>query len=178
MQATADSNARRRPIHTTHLARHHGPMLRDPGHKALRKGRWSEPGRAYLVTFTTHARQPLFHDPALALTACRAIVRSIHPADAAFACWVLMPDHFHAILRLAGHATLSRCVQRIKGRSSMACRKTTCDDAVIWARAFHDHAVRADEDLVTLAHYVIANPVRARIVDDVLRYPWWDAEWL
>lgn len=89
-----------------------------------------------------------------------------------------MPDHFHAVLRLTGHVSLSRCVQRIKGRSSMACRKMMRGPVPIWARAFHDHAVRADEDLIAVAQHVIANPVRARIVEDVFLYPWWDAEWL
>lgn len=144
----------------------------------MRKGRWSETGRAYLVTFTTHERQPLFRDPSLAMIACRAIAGSLRSEDASFICWVLMSDHFHAVLRLAGPTTLCRCVQRIKGRSSMGCRKTMHEPAPVWSRAFHDHAVRADEDLVTLTRYVIANPVRAGLVEDAMEYPWWNAEWL
>lgn len=147
-----------------------------PGHKSLRKGRWSETGRVYLVTFTTRERNPLFRDPMLAMPACRAISRSL-PGDAAsFVCWVLMPDHFHVVLRLTGHATLSRCIQRIKGRSSTACRAAMQQPAPIWARAFHDHAVRTNEDLAALARYVLANPVRAGLVDDAFHYSWWDAE--
>jgi REP element-mobilizing transposase RayT len=144
----------------------------------LRKGRTSETGRAYLVTFTTHARKALFRDFALAATACRALTDSVVAADATFVCWVLMPDHFHAVLRLTGQASLSRCVQRMKGTSSMACRKLMGRPVPIWARAFHDHAVRADEDLAAMARYVIANPVRAGLVEGAMQYPWWDAEWL
>lgn len=60
----------------------------------------------------------------------------------------------------------------------MACRATLQHPARIWARAFHDHAVRADEDLVAVARYVIANPVRAGLANNVCEYPWWDADWL
>lgn len=150
----------------------------NPGHLALRKGRSSESGRAYLITFTTYGRLGLFRDFARAAITCRAISGSLSSDEATLVCWVLMPDHFHAVLRLTGQACLSRCVQKLKGRSSMVCRKTMRRPAPVWARAFHDHAVRDDEDLATLARYVVANPVRAGLVDNVLEYSWWDAEWM
>lgn len=177
MQATADNKLRHWPMANAQNACNHALMQQAAGHKALRKGRWSETGHAYLVTFTTHERQPWFRDPALAFTACRAIAGSLGDT-AAFICWVLMPDHFHAILQLKSEAGLSRCVQRIKGCSSMACRKVLHQPMPIWARAFHDHAVRADEDLDAMARYVIANPVRAGLVAEAMQYPWWNADWL
>lgn len=156
----------------------HGAMETHPGHRSLRKGRWSETGRVYLVTCTTRDRKPLFRDPALATAACRAISHSLPQASAAFVCWVLMPDHFHALLRLTGNTPLSRCVQRIKGRSSMACHAAMPRPAPVWSRAFHDHALHADEDLLGAARYIIANPIRAGLVEQPLGYSWWDAEWL
>lgn len=178
MQATAYGTTRPRLIVPSGQSRHHRVMDLRTGHQALRKGRWSETGRAYLVTFTTFERRALFRDFHLAMTTCRTIANSV-PFDALeMICWVLMPDHFHALLRLSGQVPLSRCVQRIKGRSSMACRKMMRHPARVWARAFHDHAVRDDEDLATLARYVVANPVGAGLVDNVLEYSWWDAEWM
>lgn len=60
----------------------------------------------------------------------------------------------------------------------MACRRVMRESVPVWARAFHDHAVRRDEDLTALARYVVANPVRAGLAEDVLGYSWWDAEWM
>ena len=45
-------------------------------------------------------------------------------------------------------------------------------------RAFHDHALRANEDLRQAARYVIANPIRAGLVRRVGDYPFWNAIWV
>lgn len=52
------------------------------------------------------------------------------------------------------------------------------DPVPVWSRAFHDHAVRREEDLDAMARYVIGNPVRAGLAADVMGYPYWDAAWL
>ncbi len=38
--------------------------------------------------------------------------------------------------------------------------------------------LRNDEDLTTVARYLIANPVRAGLVDRAGMYPFWDAVWV
>ena len=48
----------------------------------------------------------------------------------------------------------------------------------VWQRGYHDHAVRREEDIKSLARYVIANPVRAGLSYSVGSYPHWDAAWL
>lgn len=60
---------------------------------ALRKGRYSESGRIYLVTFVTFNRQRLFLD----LKSGRVVVSSLNffgnRADTL--AYVVMPDHVH-----------------------------------------------------------------------------------
>jgi hypothetical protein len=50
--------------------------------------------------------------------------------------------------------------------------------APVWARAFHDRALRQDDDMLEVARYIICNPLRARLVRSVREYPFWDAVWL
>ncbi|WP_155312116.1 transposase [Desulfosarcina ovata] len=50
-------------------------------------------------------------------------------------------------------------------------------NGALWARAYHDHALRSDEDLKTVARYIIGNPVRAGLVERVGDYSFWDAVW-
>lgn len=150
----------------------------DSGHKALRNGRCSERGRIYLITFVTRERKPLFLDFALASAACRTFAKSAQAARSELLCWVLMPDHFHGLVRIGEGSNLARCVQRIKGQASAGCRTVMPQHEPLWSRAFHDHALRADEDVVIAAKYVIENPVRAGLVDDAMHYPHWDAFWL
>ncbi|MGH8118553.1 MAG: REP-associated tyrosine transposase [Rhodanobacteraceae bacterium] len=152
-------------------------MSRGPGHKALRKGRCSQRGGVYLVTFTTARRRRVFADFAMACAACRTFEESAAAEDAVLLSWVLMPDHFHGLIRLDGDAALSSCVQRIKSRSAKACTKIG-SPRPLWARAFHDHAARRDEDTRRLARYIVCNPVRAGIVARVNDYPFWDAAWV
>jgi REP element-mobilizing transposase RayT len=144
------------------------------GHRALRKGRYSEPGRIYLVTFVTQARNRWFESFDLGCAVCRTFNPSADAEHAELLCWVLMPDHFHGLVQLHGERTLSQCVRRLKSQSTRACGGF----GRIWARAYHDHAVRREEDVRALARYVIANPVRAGLVESVLHYPFWDASWL
>lgn len=153
-------------------------MDSDQGHKALRRGRFSEHGRIYHVTFTTADRTPWFHDHALAAATCRTFAASATAGGAELLCWVLMPDHFHGLMRLFGRPNLSRCVQRLKGRATAACHEIDDGRAVIWARGFHDHAMRQDEDVLMTARYIVANPQRAGLVTDCMQYPYWNAQWL
>jgi hypothetical protein len=38
--------------------------------------------------------------------------------------------------------------------------------------------LRSDEDVIATARYIIANPIRAGIVEKVGAYPLWDAVWI
>ena len=48
----------------------------------------------------------------------------------------------------------------------------------VWQDGFHDHALRREEDLRAAARYVVANPLRAGLVETIGQWPLWDAVWL
>jgi len=150
----------------------------EPGHQALRRGRASLAGQVYLVTFTTHARRPLFADPVLAQVAARAMTRPEAWPDAELLAWVLMPDHWHGLVRLGVREALAKAIGRLKTNSSRQVRKAMPTPCAVWARAFHDHAVRSDEALLPAARYLIANPLRAGLAAGIGDYPYWDARWI
>ena len=148
------------------------------GSNLLRRGRYSEAGRIYLVTFATAGRIPVFSDWTLAKAAVRESVRpEVWPA-ARLLCWVLMPDHWHGLVELGAGGNLSRVMQRLKGRTGRAVNEHRRIRGSLWATGFHDHAIRADEDLVEFARYIVLNPVRAGLVARVGDYPFWDAIWV
>ena len=148
-----------------------------PGERSLRTGRWSEPGRIYLVTFTTARRRPLFRDWRLAAAASAVIGVPANWRDGRLLAWVLMPDHCHVLVEIGERAPLSKLVGRIKARSAMRVGLVQGGLGRIWQRGFHDHAVRHEEDLVDFARYVVANPLRACLVRRLGDYPYWDAVW-
>ncbi|MFZ5493660.1 MAG: REP-associated tyrosine transposase [Pseudomonadota bacterium] len=138
----------------------------------LRRGRVSEAGRAYLVTTTTWQRHRLFEDWAAARAQVAALRQEADRGTAQTLAYAVMPDHLHWLLQLSDGATLAGVVGRVK--SVVAHRL----GGQVWQAGFHDHAVRADEDLAQIARYLVLNPVRAGLVARVGDYPHWDAIWL
>ena len=134
-------------------------------------------GQVYLVTFVTRDRRPLFRDPAMAHETARAITDRRLWYRSRLLAWVLMPDYWHGLIELGALETLSVCVQRLKANTSRAFRAEWRHGGV-WAAGFHDRAMRSCDDLKVAARYVVANPLRAGLVDAVGKYPYWDAVWL
>lgn len=164
-----------------HLLRHVAGMpvpSISPGHHALRKGRCSQAQQIYLLTMATCGRAPIFADWRCAWAASASLAAADSWPCAELLCWVLMPDHWHGLVRLRPGATLAALMQRAKGRSARAINQARGRGGPVWARAFHDHALRRDEDLLRSARYVVANPLRAGLVERVGDYPYWDAIWL
>ncbi len=147
------------------------------GH-ALRRGRHSELGQVYLVTAVTERRKAVFTDPLLARLLVREMRHLHNDRHLESLAWVVMPDHVHWLIEL-GSAPLPKVVQRFKSRSAIAINRITGETgARIWQRGFHDRALRQDEDLIDAARYIVANPLRAGLVERIGDYPWWDAIWL
>ena len=98
--------------------------------------------------------------------------------DSTLLCWVLMPDHWHGLIEVGQHDELPLLIRRIKGVSARAVNSVRGSLGSVWAGGFHDHAIRADEDLLDIARYVILNPGRAGLAARVGDYPYWDSIWL
>ena len=161
------------------------PCLRDavsmdttPGHQALRTGRHSATGQIYLITTTTQSRTPLFAQFERACAAARALTDPLLWRACKPLCWVLMPDRWHALVEVAEGDSLQMLVRRLKSGSALRLRPFVEDGQKVWAKAFHDHALRHEEDLVHVARYVVANPVRAGLCRSVREYPFWNAAWV
>ena len=145
---------------------------RKPGHAALRNGRVSICNTAYQITTTTQNREPLFtHFPA-ACAAARCFEDLALLKSSRMLAWVLMPDHAHWLLQLGD------VVGRLKSASSRHSNRTLNRTGSLWSKAFHDHALREEEDLQAVARYIVANPLRAGLVKRIGDYPFWNAIWL
>ncbi|WP_394583077.1 REP-associated tyrosine transposase [Halomonas sp. HNIBRBA4712] len=139
------------------------------GHR-LRRGRHSLKGAYYLITIATHRRQPLFSN---FHNACCASRHFTHPRVKVLAktlSFVVMPDHVHWLMQL--DSQLSEAVRRYKSHVSVSMGESA------WQRGFHDRMIRDEESLVDVARYIVANPLRVQLVDDVNDYSFWDAVWL
>jgi REP element-mobilizing transposase RayT len=148
-----------------------------PNSKALRKNRFSESGRVYLVTTSCRDREPIFSDASLGAIVAEEIRASDQKDRTYTFAFVVMPDHLHWLFELRPRQTLSSVIRRVKGRSSYRVNQARRTSGAIWQTGFHDHAVRAEESLENLGNYLIHNPVRAGLVSSVDDYPLWDMMW-
>lgn len=143
-----------------------------PHASKLRIGRYSEAGRIYLVTTVVAERKRVFEDFSKAYGLVRLLREIEANALAETLAFVVMPDHLHWLLSLGEKRSLSSVVGTLKSLSAHRLGRP------IWQAGFHDHAMRQEEDLLALARYVVANPLRAGLVKCLGEYPPWDAAWL
>lgn len=143
----------------------------------LRRGRYSEPGREYLITLVTHGRCRYFEN----LRAARALIAEMRELESrgvlAWLAWVVMPDHPHGLVSLGETADLSTAMNGLKGRSARAINRLIAREGAFWQPGFHDHALRREEDRLHIARYIVANPLRAGLAERVGDYPHWDSVW-
>jgi putative transposase len=136
--------------------------------KDLRKGRCSQSGGLYLITKCLKRSHELIPDQrthvvdALLYARSRSLIL-VHA-------FVVMPDHWHAVVSLGSEKTLSQAVWSISRRASFSWRRT--NRVPVWQDGFHDHKVRENEPVVDVVRYVEANPVRKSFVAGPEDWPW------
>jgi len=155
-----------------------------PHSKDLRKGRYSQQNQSYLVTSVTYQRQKLFADFDLGRMVVLVLRHQHELGNVQSLAFVVMPDHFHWLFTLQNDNTLAKVMQQVKGRSAALIQKIrrergdTILHSALWQNGYHDHALRKEGDLQHIARYIVANPLRAGLVDKIGDYPLWDAVWL
>ena len=152
-------------------------MLELSASHRLRIGRYAEQNRIYLLTANTLKREPVFRDYTLG----RIVVHQFKQAqDQGFAdslAWVVMPDHFHWLVQLQ-KGSLGELMCQTKSLSARTVNVAAGRTGSLWQQGYHDHSLRQEESLVRVARYVVANPLRARLVKRLGDYPLWDAIWI
>ncbi|WP_415883399.1 REP-associated tyrosine transposase [Neptuniibacter sp. QD72_48] len=144
--------------------------MRKGNASALRRGRYSCTGHIYHIIITCKNRYPFFNDPSLARYAVLCLKR-LTP-EAFTLAFVVMPDHIHWLMKLNDIKNLSETVRLLK---VMVTQKA---GTPIWQSGYYDHALRKEEAIEDVARYIVLNPVRAGLCENVRQYPWWDYVYL
>ena len=80
--------------------------------------------------------------------------------------FMVMPDHVHALL------SFPPSVHTIQETISQWKRWTSRHGGVEWQRDFFEHRLRTDESWREKADYILANPVRKRLVKEAKDWPY------
>lgn len=123
--------------------------------------------RTYLVTAVTAERRSLFQVTATAELLERTILDYRSQGRFLLHAFVIMPDHFHALITPAPDVSLEKAMQFIKGGFSFRL-KGRLD---VWMRSFNESQILSEEKFTNCVRYIEENPVRRGLVSTPEAYP-------
>jgi len=138
----------------------------------LRLNRNSLVEHAYHLRFSVDKNVTLSLKFSEARAVVRAVARAQEMGRASTYCYCVMPDHVHWLMILK-KGSISQSIQNIKSLS-----KHLSDSPIFWQQGYFDHGIQDQRALRETARYIVANPLRAGLVDTIGGYPHWDAVWL
>jgi putative transposase len=122
--------------------------------------------RTYFVTGVTAGRRRLFQASANAELLQRTLQDYRDQGRFQLHAFVIMPDHFHAIITPAPRVSLEKAMQYIKGGFSFRL-KSKRD---VWMRSFNQTQILSQQKFTAAVRYIELNPVRAGLVQAAVDY--------
>jgi putative transposase len=112
--------------------------------------------RTYFVTAVTAQRRRLFQVTATAELLQRTILDYRSQGRFLLHAFVIMPDHFHALITPAADVSVEKAMQYIKGGFSFRLKSKV----EVWERSFNESQIMSAEKFVNCVRYIEENPVR------------------
>lgn len=126
---------------------------------------------AYFVTSCTRDRRKAFVNHDFCEECRNALISTSRDFGFTTTAYCLMPDHVHTLLEATREdASLTAFVAKWKQRTGFAWSKRT--GSRLWQKGYWDRVLRDADVPLSFARYVVENPVRAKLVNDVRAYPW------
>lgn len=119
----------------------------------------------YFVTAHTWQRRRLFAKPGSAEILLKQLLDCRERGFYQMHAFVIMPEHFHALLTPGEETSLEKAMQMIKGGSGYEIRKQLGYKAPVWQPGYHDRWIRDADEYRTRKRYIELNPVSAKLVD-------------
>ena len=124
----------------------------------------------YFLTFCTDWKHKAFVDAACVDIVSTQISRAAVCERFALVAYCYMPDHLHLLVN--GEHPNSDCrafITRSKQLSGFHYQRVF--GRRLWQRYGYEHVVRTEEGVLTVARYILENPLRAQLTFDVRKYP-------
>ena len=124
----------------------------------------------YFLTFCTHERRRIFVKPEQVATVRTQIERAASDQCFAVLAYCYMPDHVHLLVE--GLADDSDCRQFIsRGKQYSGFHYQATFGQRLWQRYGFERVLRGEEAALSVARYILENPVRGKLVEDFRAYP-------
>ncbi len=113
--------------------------------------------RTFFITSVAAQRRTLFQRDAAADLFVEVLLHYRNEGKYLLHEFVVMPDHFHALITPTHDVSLEKAVQFIKGGFSFRLKS----NMPVWQASFTNHRIRDEEDFERHREYIHMNPVRA-----------------
>ena len=124
----------------------------------------------YSLTFCTCNRTCYFVDKSRVDVVFEQFVRSATENDFGILAYVFMPDHVHLLIEgLSDTSNALTFIDRAKQYSGYYFKRAF--HTKLWQRYGFEHTLRDDEAALSVARYILENPIRAGLVERVEDYP-------
>ena len=137
-----------------------------------RPPRFHQENWPYFVTSATRAREPVFEDSRNAEALIETLYTTRDRYSFLLLAYVVMPDHFHAVIVPAPRNTISQVMRFIKGTYARIYNSSYGLTGPVWQSSFYDRIVRNEGGFEDILAYVHENPVRAGMARAPEEYPY------
>ncbi len=86
--------------------------------------------------------------------------------------FVLMINHVHLVIAATNQNNISKIMQAVTLSYSQKFRKKYNYTGYVWQGRFKSSIIDKDKYIIACINYIHNNPVRAKMVDNVKKYPW------
>jgi putative transposase len=122
--------------------------------------------RTYFVTAVTAERRSIFQVTATAELLQQTIFDYRSQGRFLLHAFVIMPEHFHALITPAPDVSLEKAMQFIKGGFSFRLKS----NLNVWMRSFNESQIMTKEKFIQCVLYLDENPVRRGLVSTPQAY--------
>lgn len=127
--------------------------------------------QAYFVTSCTLDRRNAFTNSEFCEVCRTELIAMSTQFGFITTAYCFMPDHVHLLSSgTRADASLPAFIAAWKQRTGFAWQKRS--SSRLWQKGYYEHVLRADEEHLPIARYILENPVRAGLVNDPRAYPW------
>ncbi len=127
----------------------------------------------YLVNAANYDHVPIMALPDRRTELEGRVLRAFHVVRAEVIAWVVLPNHYHALLNVESLASVSAALQGVHGGASHEWNLADGQTGRrrVWFR-FTDRAIRNESHFIATLNYIHYNPVKHGYVDDPYEWPW------
>jgi REP-associated tyrosine transposase len=128
--------------------------------------------RRYFITACTRNRADYFTDADAVRLVVDAFIETAKQHGITIVVYCVMPDHLHLLLDGDDDGADMKAFMKVaKQRAGFRFKQRYRQS--LWQDGYYEHILRDEEKTGEVVYYIVANPIRKHLVENVLEYPYW-----